>query len=300
MNTAGTVFDIGYQRYTGVREGRMRAMRSVYKDGIRIALGLGRGPRAKALPFFFLGVLSLIGLVMAIIAGAADRFGGEGTADKMHLPAHADYYAIASMILYVFAAVVAPELLCPDRRERVINLYLVRPLTGSDYVTARWFAFLTIMLVATWLPQTILFLGLSAGDPDPMKYLQQNWLDIPRYLAAGLAFSAFLTSIALLVASFTTRRAYAAVFLVGLFAIITPFTAGLSEETKGPVGQWMSMFTLTNIPLHVSDIIFGKTSELTEEARARELGNAVLTAWYFAWTTIMSAALWYRYRKLTP
>ena len=68
MNTAGTVFDIGYQRYTGVREGRMRAMRSVYKDGIRIALGLGRGPRAKALPFFFLGVLSLIGLVMAIIA----------------------------------------------------------------------------------------------------------------------------------------------------------------------------------------------------------------------------------------
>ena len=300
MNGTGTVFDIGYQRYAGVREGRMRALKSVYKDGIRIALGLGRGPRAKALPFFFLGVLSMISLVMAIIAGAADRLGGEGTADKMQLPAHSDFYGIASMILYVFAAVVAPELLCSDRRQRVINLYLVRPLTGSDYVTARWFAFLTIMLVATWLPQTILFLGLSAGDPDPMKYLQQHWLDIPRYLAAGLAISAYLTSIALLVASFTTRRAYAAVFLVGLFAIVTPFTIGMSQEVKGTMGQWMSMFTLTNIPLHVSDVIFGKISEMTEHELAKEFGNTVLVIWYFLWTTIMSAALWYRYRRLTP
>lgn len=300
MNGTGTVFDIGYQRYTGVREGRIRALSSVYKDGIRIALGLGRGPRAKALPWFFLGVLSMISLVMAIIAGAADRLGGEGTADKMNLPSHSDYYAIASMILFVFASVVAPELLCSDRRERVINLYLVRPLTGTDYVAARWLAFLTIMLVATWVPQTILFLGLSAGDPDPMKYLLEHWLDIPRYLAAGLAFSAYLTTIALLVASFTTRRAYAAVFLVGLFAITTPFTAGASQEINGPVGQWLSMFTLTNIPLHVSDIIFGKTTELTKEARARELGSTVLALWYFALTTIMGAVLWYRYRKLTP
>ena len=36
--------------------------------------------------------------------------------------------------MFVFAAVVAPELLCRDRRDGVINLYLVRPLTGSDYV----------------------------------------------------------------------------------------------------------------------------------------------------------------------
>ena len=32
--------------------------------------------------------------------------------------------------MFVFAALVAPELLCRDRREGMINLYLVRPLTG--------------------------------------------------------------------------------------------------------------------------------------------------------------------------
>lgn len=300
MIDTGTVFDIGYQGYTGAREGHSRALKAVYKDGVRIALGLGRGPRAKILPWFFLGVLSMIGLVMAIISGAADRLGGPGTAAKAQLPTHSDYYGIASTILFVFAAIVAPELLCRDRREGVINLYLVRPLTGGDYLVARWLAFLTVILVATWVPQTILFLGLSAGDPDPMKYLQLHWLDIPRYLAAGLVMSVFLTSISLLVASFTTRRAYAAVFLIGLFAITTPFTLGAAEEMHNTVGRWISMFALTNIPLHVSDMIFNKTNELTKEAPAPELGKPILVGWYFAWTFVMSAVLWFRYRRISP
>ena len=80
MTNAGTVFDIGYQRYTDRREGRGRSRRAVFKDGLRIALGLGRGGRAKILPWFFVAVLSVIGLVFAIVAGAADRLGGAGTA----------------------------------------------------------------------------------------------------------------------------------------------------------------------------------------------------------------------------
>ena len=53
---------------------------------------------------------------------------------------------IASIALFVFASVVAPELLCPDKRNGVINLYLVRPFTGSDYIVARWLAFLGVDL----------------------------------------------------------------------------------------------------------------------------------------------------------
>ena len=33
----GTVFDIGYRKYTGVREGRDRSRRAIFKDGVRIA-----------------------------------------------------------------------------------------------------------------------------------------------------------------------------------------------------------------------------------------------------------------------
>ncbi|HZF68048.1 MAG TPA: ABC transporter permease subunit [Gemmatirosa sp.] len=296
----GTVFDIGYRPYAGAREGRRRARRAVFQDGIRIALGLGRGPRAKVLPFFFIAVLVAVALVMALVAGAADRIGGAGAAERLDLPSHNDYYAIASLILFVFGAVVAPELLCRDRRDGVIQLYLVRPLTGSDYILARWAAFLAVMIVAAWLPQVILLLGLAAGDRFPGQYLAQHWLDIPRFLAAGVAMAAYVTSLAMLTASFTTRRAYAAVFLVGLVVISTPFTVGLASEIEGTVGQWISMFTLTNIPVHVNDIIFREVSDLTEEAPAGQLPAWVRVSWYVLWTVVPATLLWWRYRRLTP
>lgn len=300
MTTSGTVFDIGYQPYTGVREGRQRARLAIYKDGLRIAFGLGRGPRAKILPWFFIGILTAIGLVMAMIAGAAERLAGPGAAAEMNLPSHSDFNGIASMIFFVFAAVVGPELLCRDRRDRVIQLYLVRPITGSDYIGARWLAFFTVMLAATWLPQIILFTGLSMGDPDPVAYLQKHWLDVPRFLLAGAAVAAYTTTLSMLTASFTTRRAYASVFLVGLVVITAPFTIGLAQELGGAAGRWISMFDLTNIPVHVNDIIFGDTSEMTEHAPAREFTPASLVAWYFAWTLVPAIVLWWRYRKLSP
>jgi ABC-type transport system involved in multi-copper enzyme maturation permease subunit len=245
-------------------------------------------------------VLVVIALVLAMVAGAADRFAGPGAAERMDLPSHNDYYAIASLVLFVFAAVVAPELLCRDRRDGVIQLYLVRPLSGSDYVVARWAAFLAVMVTAAWVPQLILLLGLAAGDPSPGAYLRQHWLDIPKFLAAGLAMAAYVTSLAMLIASFTTRRAYAAVFLVGLVVITAPFTVGLASEIGGPVGQWISMFTLTNIPVHVNDIIFREVSELTEDAPAGQLPAWVRVGWYFLWTLGPAGALWWRYRRLTP
>jgi ABC-2 type transport system permease protein len=296
--TTGTVFDIGYRNYTGAREGRDRSQRAVFKDGIRIALGFGRPPRAKVLPWLFVGVLAFIAVVMALSAGAIGATMGPEAASR--LPSHSDFYGIASIILFVFAAVVAPELLCPDRRDGTINLYLVRPLSGSDYVLARWAAFLMVMLGAAWLPQVILFIGLSMGAREPLEYLQQHWLDIPRFIGAGAAMAAYVTSLAMLVASFTTRRAYASVFLVGLFAISAPFTIGLATEIGGTLGQWISMFNLTNIPVHVNDIIFGDLSEITSEAPARELGSTILALWYFAWTLACGALLWWRYRRLTP
>ena len=296
----GTVFDIGYQRYTGVREGRSRGRIAVFKDGLRTALGFGRGAQAKVLPWFFIGVLAAIAQIMALIAGAAERIAGPGTVEKMNLPTHSDYNGIASIIMFVFAALVGPELLSRDRRDGVINLYLVRPLTGSDYVISRWAAFMAVMTAAAWLPQVILFLGLSMGDPKPLDYLSRHWLDIPRFLAAGIAMAAYATTLALFVASFTTRRASASVFLVGIFAITAPFTIGLAMETEGKLGQWISMFNLTNIPVHVNDVIFGEVSEITSEAPARLLPTWVKVGWYFLWTLGPFAVLWSRYRKLTP
>jgi ABC-2 type transport system permease protein len=276
----------------------VRKCLAVYKDGVRASLGLGRGARAKILPWSLIALLVGVAFIMALVAGAALRLAGPEALEE--LPSHSDFYGIASIFLLLFAAVVGPEMLCPDRREGVISLYLVRPLTGSDYVTARWLAFLTVSLLVAWLPQIVLLVGRVMGNPDPVGYLRANWLDVPRLFASGAAIAAYTTTLALLVASFTTRRAYAAVFLVGLFVVSTPFTAGLSTEIEGPAGQWISMFNLSNIPVHVNDIIFAEVSSVTSVAPARGLGGSVLVAWYFVWVLVPGVVLWGRYRRLTP
>lgn len=294
----GTVFDIGYQSYDGPREGRYRGRFAVFKDGVRIVLGLGRGSRAKVLPWSFIALLAGIGFILALVAGALLRLAGPEAVDQ--LPSHSDFYGISSIFFFVFAAVVAPELLCPDRRDGVINLYLVRPITGSDYIIARWLAFLAVSLAVAWLPQFVLMVGMVMGNPDPFDYLQNHWKDAPKIVAAGAAIAAYTTTLAMLVAGFTNRRAYATVFLVGLFVVTTPFTTGLATEIGGTAGQWISMFNLTNIPVHMNDLIFGEVSAITGAAPAAELPTWILVGWYFLWVLVPGGVLWARYRRLTP
>ena len=296
----GTVFDIGYQSYAGPREGRNRARLAVVKDGVRASLGLGRGAWPKVLPWLFIVVLVLIAFIWALVIGAVERLGGPGAAAEIGLASHSDYYGVASIFIFVFAAIGAPELLCPDRRDGVISLYLVRPLTAADYVFSRWLAFFVVMVAVAWLPQFIMLVGLCMGDPKPVDYLRQHWLDIPRFLLAGVAISVYATTLGMVTAAFTTRRAYASVFLVGLFAITTPFTTGAASEIGGTLGQWISMFNLSNIPVHVNDVIFGAPSSVTAGAPAAELSAWILVGWFFLWTLVPAGVLWMRYRRLTP
>ena len=54
--------------------------------------------------------------------------------DDFELPSYAEYYEFAVVPLSLFAAVVAPLLLCPDRRDGVLALYGARPIAPLDYV----------------------------------------------------------------------------------------------------------------------------------------------------------------------
>ena len=105
---AGELFDLGYQHYDGPREGRMRARKAVFVDGIRTILGVGHGSLAKVLPIMLFAAAMTPAVIMAIVASLFDGVSGA-------LPGHADYYQVVSIVLLIFAPLVAPELLCPSR-----------------------------------------------------------------------------------------------------------------------------------------------------------------------------------------
>ncbi len=124
----GEVYDIGYRHYEGPREGRNRARLALWTNGVRTALGLGRGTRAKILPILLFASTMIPAAVFVIMASFAEDF---GVSELVEVPGHADYYEIVSVLVLVFSAIIAPELLCADRRSQVLQLYLVRPLTPT-------------------------------------------------------------------------------------------------------------------------------------------------------------------------
>ena len=307
---AGELYDLGYQHYAGPREGRMRARKAVFVDGVRTTLGLGHSPLSKVLPILLFGAAMAPAVIMAIIASQT-----EGLFD---LPDHADYYRIVSIILFIFSAIIAPELLCPDKRNGVISLYLVRPLTTTDYVVGRWLAFFTITLLLVYSGQIVLLAGLILSASEPLDYLRDNWLDIPRILGAGLLVAIFFTTLPLAVSAFTNRRAYAAAFVIGLFIISFPAAGILTECNEredgrrrsaegtrqcepltGDAAKWIGLVDVGSVPTYVNDMIFGVEDEGHRRQLIAELPRIVPIGWYVVLTSGMAFVLWWRYKRLS-
>ena len=85
-------------------------------------LGLGRGARHKVLPAITLAIAFLPALVSVVFAALADDIPVDD------LITYGEYMFFIGSALALFAALVAPEALCPDRRSGMLGLYLAGPL----------------------------------------------------------------------------------------------------------------------------------------------------------------------------
>ena len=306
--SGGELFDLGYRRYEGPREGRMRARKAVFANGLRTTLGLGRGSLAKVLPISLFAAAMAPAVILALIPSMAQG---------LDLPGHSDYYQIVSIILILFSAIMAPELLCPDRRDGVISLYLARPLTSTDYVVGRWLAFFAITLLIVYSGQVILLVGLILSAAEPLDYLRDNWLDIPRFIGAGFVVALFTTTVPLAVSAFTSRRAYAAAFVIGLY-IISAAVGGIltaceengnghararqgteqCEPLTGDAARWFGLVDVGRAPIHVSDMIFGAENDSQVSRQVEKLPDVVPVSWYLLLTAGPGFVLWWRYRRI--
>ena len=214
--------------------------------------------------------------------------------------------------MLLFSAIMAPELLAPDRRDRVIDLYLVRPLTSTDYLLARFFAFFVIVLALAYSGQIVLLAGLILTSAEPLDYLRDNWQDIPRVIGAGVLVALFVTVIPLAVAGFTTRRAVASVFIIGLFFISSAVADGLTtstdctfsegetvcESATGDAAKWFALISMSAIPLRMNDMVFDAESDAPSVTASEELHDSIPIAVYALFTIGPGLLLWRQYRRL--
>lgn len=238
-STAGSIYDLGYKRYEGARLGRRHAIWALYIYSVRAVFGIGRSLWSKVGPMG----LAIIALLPAVVQLGIAAIAPE----DIEVVEPEDYYFIIQIVLVVFCAVVAPELVGRDQRTQTLSLYFSRALRRQDYALAKFAALTTGMLAITVIPQVIMFAGNGLAANDFGDYLQDEWRDLPSILGSAILLSGFIAAIALVIAAQTPRRAYSTVAIVAAFVLTFLVAAAVFEAADQDVGR----FVLLISPLHV-------------------------------------------------
>jgi ABC-2 type transport system permease protein len=241
------IHDIGYQRYTGPRLGRWYANRSLYEHSVRAAFGIGRGAKAKIFPWLIIGIV----LLVAVVVIAFRSISGQT------LMSYRQYAAGLSYPVMLFLAIVAPELVSRDIRDRTLPLYFSRPLARTDYALAKYAALVTAVLALLAVPQILIYIGAVFTRTDGFSGAWKELGDLGPGLGSTLIRALVLASISLLVASLTGRRAFAAAFVVGVFLVTSPIVGILSVLGNDTVKNLAFMANPMFLMLGLEQWIFG-------------------------------------------
>ncbi len=212
LANGGVIHDIGYRSYEGQRLGRAEIVRTLCWHSLRTSFGIGRGVKAKIVPVITFVIICLPAVIDAVIVALN--------------PAHTrqvsyDTYTpqLRILVLLVFVAVQAPELVSRDLRSHCLPLYFARPIRRIDYPAAKLAGFFLAVLAMIEIPLLLLYLGTVTQLHGGSTIWHETKALIPG-LALGVAWALVLAALGLLFASLSGRRAYAT-GAVGIFFLMT-------------------------------------------------------------------------------
>ncbi len=195
----GVIHDIGYRRYEGPRLGRAGIVRALCWHSLRSAFGFGRGAKAKIVPVIAFILLCLPALVSAVAVA-------RGSARQINYDTY--IFQLRVVVMIIFIAAQAPELVSRDLRSHVLPLYFSRPLRRLDYPFAKLAAFTLACLALIEIPLLLLYLGTITQAHRAGAIWHETRALIPGLLV-GLMWAVLLAAIGLVLASLSGRRAYA-------------------------------------------------------------------------------------------
>lgn len=276
----GEIYDLGYRNYDGPRLGRRYAIRSLIVLSLRNTFGLGRGSLPKVLAFG-LAAIALLPAILTVIGGA---IGGE----EFEFVEYHDYFGLIQIVIVLFVAAMASDLVGNDSKNNTLPLYFSRPIERDDYVLAKIAALAMALLSLTLLPQSLVFVGNWLGATDSTDWLRDNASDLWRIGASSALASLQLAAIGLAIAMFTTRRAFAltSVLATLLFSVIA---TGVLVNLLDP--GWAAVAMLTS-PLYVMNattfVIFDAIPAVTADSADGEVADQVAYADLAGWAWIVA------------
>jgi ABC-2 type transport system permease protein len=288
----GAVYDRGYRPYEGPRGGRREAALALWRLTVRRALGLRRSWRQKVFPWSLLAIAT----VPAIVNVGVGYVAKESPVDFQDFSfiTYREYVGVSTALL-LFVALTAPDVVCPDRSQRVLPLLFSRPLTGVDYVVAKVGAIATIVFGFAFLPQVVLFVGQMLVSDRALDYFTDNAEVLWQVPAAVAVLALYYAAIGVALASLTDRRIVGGVAILGL-ALVTSAIAAILIEAAGDEGTPLGVVNVLALPLDVRDLIF--LGHLSDDSGLSGVGGGGVLA-VTAYLIVLVGALvvlFHRYR----
>jgi ABC-2 type transport system permease protein len=206
------------------------------------------------------------------------------------LPTYHDYYGFITAAIVLFVALVGPEVLCSDRRNGMLGLYLASPLDRASYLAAKVLAVVPVLGLVTLGPPLLLAGGLTIANAGP-DGVGGFVLVVLRIAVSGVVISAAYTALSLAASSLTDRRAVASAGI-----ILTLFASSVAAHTlveQAGANERVLLLDLFFVPFELVQRIYGVPG-----------GRPGIATWQLVaaellWTFACSALLWWRYERLT-
>jgi ABC-2 type transport system permease protein len=288
--SGGVIHDIGFRHYDGSRMGRPFVVRSLVADTLRGTFGIGRPGREKVTPWILFGIVMLPAFVMLIIliVGQQDE-----------LPTQYNQYLVnLQLVSALFVASRAPYAVSRDLRDGVMPLYLSRPMTTRDYVTARFLGLTSGTAIFLVAPITLLLAGALLAELPVGEQLVNYLLAV--VLAVVLAI--LISAIGLAIACFTQRRGIA---MAGIVAVLL-LTNGLSgvfgqildARGEADLAAYMVAFNPYGLVDGIGACLMGLTPGNDPGPPTTMAAGVILVAVYLAILAFCALLLGRRYRKV--
>jgi ABC-2 type transport system permease protein len=294
----GSIYDLGYRHYDGPRLGRRYALTSLVTYTLRTTYGIGRGGRAKIVPFGLAALVVIPAVIAVAILAVARQAGDAGQLLEESSPLRYDsLYGAIAQIVFLFCAAQAPELLGKDQRYHVLSLYFSRALARSDYVVARVGGFAIAILLLVLVPQLIVFVGRILSAPDVVAEIGKNLPVVPAIVGQGLLTAGLLGAIAVTISAFTPRRAYATAGIIAV-VVVPPIIAQLADQiARHDLARWAVLASAQDVLSATNAWLFDVQPD-SDAVRSAGLPPEVYVGTAIAVILVLGAILLRRYQRI--
>ncbi len=283
------IHDRGHRPYDGARLGTRHSVTVLFLQGFWRVAGRRRPIWAKLL---FGATLLLAYLPAVVFIGLAALLEDDDLRDLV-IPTYGEYYGFVTSAIILGAAIVAPELLCTDRRSGMLGLYLASPLNRDTYLAARALAVGAVMALVTLGPPMLLLVALSLQGAGP-DGIGDILLVFVRVVGAGLGVAAPIGALTLAVSASTDRRAAASAGIIMIILVSSAVANVLIDAADAP--DIVAVFDLFGLPFEFANRIHGESTDGVQGLST--LGTPAVVAAAIGWTVVFGVAARWRYQRL--